>query len=105
MDVPLREFIERILTERQRALELQFSSNQRSVDQAAQALHEKLGQMNEFRSQIERSEATYLRRVDLIPLEARLKLIEESRAWLTGGLALLVVVLNVCLAIVLKVWK
>lgn len=89
-DITLREYVERILDERQRALELQFNSSQREIDAASKALGTRLESMNEFRKQIDEERALYVKRDRLDALESnlaeRIKVLETSAANMTGRL-------------------
>ncbi len=83
--VSLKEFVERIFAEREKALDI-----------TANALHEKLQEMNQFRLQLEQERALYVKNKDLEPLFDRIRKLEDrgsnldGRFWALGiGLTLL----------------
>jgi len=94
--VPLKEFIERIFDERERALDI-----------TAGALKDKLKEMNEFRLQLERERALYIQTKDLTPIQDRIRKLEDrgsnmdGRFWALGGT---LTILTTILAIALRYW-
>jgi hypothetical protein len=84
--VTLRDYFERVLDERQRAVELQFSSAQRALGLASEAAKAHDIITNQFREQLTEERALYLRREQLEPLFLRLDVLERDRANLQGKL-------------------
>jgi chromosome condensin MukBEF ATPase and DNA-binding subunit MukB len=110
-DVSLREFIERILDERQTSLDFRFDAQQRALEVANRELdHWKLTH-NEFRQQIEHERALYVTRdsmgTQLGALQERVSKMEardanqDGRFWALGaGLSVLLTIL----ALALRFW-
>ena len=95
--VRLREYIERILEEREKAHRAEWIASEKALDAAAEALSARLETMNEFRAQINAERALYVRREELKPLvdwQANM----QGRFWMLGAvLAVLTTALTVAL--------
>ena len=99
-DVPLKEYVERIFSEHKAAQDLA----QQTVQTTADALKDKLAEMNQFRLQLERERALYVQAKDLTPLSERVRAIEDHKANLDGrfwalgvGLTILTTLMNLAL--------
>ncbi len=112
-EVPLREYIERILEERDRAYRDSMSTARAALDAASRALESRLDQMNEFRKQVLEERANYLRRDQFDAqhesIEKRVVAVEKMAATQSGrfwavGIAVAVTV-AILTTIIDKVWK
>jgi len=93
-EVSLREYIESLLEERQKAQDLQWQSAQRALEAADAALRVRLERMNEFRAQIQEERALYVRRDQLEPILQRLQEAENTESNLGGRFWMLAIVLT-----------
>ncbi len=91
--VPLREYVDRIFAEREKAREAQLSAMRRAVDSASVQLNERLESMNQFRSQISEERLLYVRHdtldAKLKPINDRLTALERVQSVGAGSLATL----------------
>jgi predicted nuclease with TOPRIM domain len=83
-DVSLREYIEKILEEREKANLAQLLAAKEQLNATADALQHRLTTMNEFRSQILEERSLYVRREYLQTLSDRLDKLEKWQANVTG---------------------
>ena len=106
MDVSLREYIERVIEERERTHAAQREAVERALAEAEVTLNRRLGEMNEFRKQIQDERGTYVHKDNLqMHVDAsdeRIRKLEDmssnyqGRFWSLGiGLALLTALLNI----------
>jgi len=93
-EVTLREYIESLLEERQKAQNLQWQASQRALEAAEGALRARLEGMNQFRAQILEERALYVRRDQLEPILARLQKTENSESNFGGRFWMLAIVLT-----------
>jgi hypothetical protein len=59
--VPLREYIERIFDEKQKALELAFAAQQKALELATRSMELRLEKLNELRSEVTRDRSQFVR--------------------------------------------
>lgn len=105
--VPLREYVERIIRDHERAQQAQYEAAQKTVDVTAAALHEKLQEMNAFRMQLERERATYVQWKMLDPLVERVRMLEDRSSNLDGrfwALGVGLTILTTLLSLGLRFW-
>lgn len=69
MDVDLRTYIERILDEREKALEERFRNNMDSIRLAREQMEHRLNGMNEFQKRMDKLEGTFATKNDLSSVE------------------------------------
>ena len=62
MEVSWRDYVDLRINEREKAHVTQIATAERNLQLAAETLHEKLAQMNQFRHQIEAERALYVKR-------------------------------------------
>lgn len=95
--VRLRDYIERIMDEREKAHRAEWIASEKALDAASKALSARLETMNEFRAQITSERALYVRREELKPLfdwQSEM----HGRFWMLGAvLALMVTALSMAL--------
>lgn len=106
--VSLRDYFERILSEKDTASRVLAEANQRALDLAAASVRAHDVLTNQFREQLTEERATYMTGKDLAPLEIRLKELEHSRANLDGrfwALGAAVSLLSVVIGVVLRFWR
>ena len=60
-DVPLREYIERIFEEKQKALEIAFISQQKALDLATRNLELRLEKLNELRAEVSADRSEFVK--------------------------------------------
>jgi len=87
-DVPLREYIERIFDERQKALDIAFRASEQALALASRNLELRLEKLNELRQEVTQDRGEYVKRE---VYESRMGIVEKRLAWLTGVGAVLVV--------------
>jgi hypothetical protein len=63
-DVPLREYVERIFSERQAALDLAFAAQQEALRVANAAIENRLEKLNELRQEVTQDRGAYLTRTE-----------------------------------------
>ena len=62
MEVSWRDYVDLRITEREKAHTAQITNAERSLQLAAETLHERLDHMNQFRAQIDQERALYVKR-------------------------------------------
>jgi len=109
MDVPLREYIESIFREKDKAYDAALKSQKESLELAADVLSHKLEMMNQFRAQVLEERGLYVRREQLDAVIDRLQKLEETdanrggRLWAVGiGLAIVAALLSTLVTIALR---
>ena len=102
-DVSLRDYFERVLSEKERAHKAEFEAAQQALKLATEALVARLETMNEFRAQITEERADYVRREGLYaainPIDDRLRKMEDRGANLDGRFWALGIGLTIGLAV------
>ena len=63
-NVPLREYVERIFSERQAALDLAFAAQQEALRVANEAIESRLEKLNELRQEVTADRGQYLTRTE-----------------------------------------
>jgi len=105
-DVPLKDYIERILDERGAQHKAHWDSSEKALDAATAAMNARLETMNEFRAQILEERSNYLRRDQLDPTLVRLKLLEEEVSEFSGRFWMLAFLIPTAVAVIISlvVW-
>ena len=84
--VSLREFVERILHEKQVALDQRFLAQQEAIAQARIVVDARLEKLNELRSEVQEDRGGYVTKENL---DARLQPLEDFRSRALGASAAL----------------
>jgi len=94
--VPLKEYIEAILAEREKALQAAFASQQVALNRASESLELRLDKLNELRDEVTEDRASYLSRekydTEHTALSVRVNALESWRGKALGFGALLALV-------------
>ncbi len=64
--VPLREYVETLMREREKFLQMRFEYAEQALQLATKTLDERLSHMNEFRNQVLEERAKYVTRAELL---------------------------------------
>jgi uncharacterized protein YllA (UPF0747 family) len=92
-DVPLRDYVERIIADQDRRIEQALTASRAAVDKAEKSQERRLDLLNEFRAQAADESAKYALRETVDHLaeaqDTRMKKIERAQAWAYGGIFVL----------------
>jgi len=72
-DVPLKEFIERIIKEMDERYEQRHNSAQKAIDEAKAESQAKFANTNEWRSMVSDAQANFVTKAELKPVEEQLR--------------------------------
>lgn len=107
-DVPVREYIERIFTERQAALEIAFKAQQNALKLATKNLNGRLKNLNELRQQVLTDRGLYLTRdrhdAYAAGVDARIGALEAWRNRAIGFGAAIAFIAGISGGIAVKIW-
>jgi diphthamide synthase subunit DPH2 len=98
-DVTLREYIERIFDERQKALDIAFRASEQALALASRNLELRLEKLNELRQEVTQDRGEYVKRE---VFEARRSQLEKFQARTLAVAAVLIVFLPILTAIVTR---
>ena len=109
VDVPLREYIESIFREKDKAYDAALRAQRESLELAANALSHRLETMNQFRAQVLEERGLYVRHDQLQGLIERMQKLEETdanrggRLWAVGiGLMITAALLGTLVTLALR---
>ena len=97
--VTLREYIEAIMSERDRALTAAFTAQQSALNLATRNLELRLEKLNELRQEVTQDRGEYVKRE---VYESRVNIVEKRQAWMTGVGAALVVLIPIITFIIAR---
>jgi hypothetical protein len=97
--VSLRDYIERIFDERQKALDIAFKASEQALALASRSLEQRLERLNELRAEVTEDRAEYVKR-DVY--ETRIGQLEKFQSRLIGVGAILVIIVPILTALIVK---
>jgi hypothetical protein len=102
-EVPLRQYVERIFDEKDRAHLAELESAERALALATESLTHRLESMNQFRKQLEDERAKYVREERFQMVLDRLRTVEEHDAARAGRQAVVLAMTTIVAALLATV--